>query len=83
MRQMMEMLQARQRQAEWRGVLEVLLQLFGSLRARHDSTVHSSKSVFGDSVLTKKTDLNTWNDKCFGVSLRWALDLLPEGRDAA
>ena len=54
MRQMMEMTQARQRQAEWRGVLEVLLQLFGSLRARRDSTVHSSKSVFGDSVLTKK-----------------------------
>ena len=33
--------------------------------------------------LTKKTDLNTWNAKCFGVSLRWALDLLPGDRDAA
>lgn len=44
MRQMMEMTQARQRQAEWRGVLEVLLQLFGSLRARRDSTVHAVRS---------------------------------------
>lgn len=50
-------------------------------RARRE--VEESKSVFGDSVLTKKTDLNTWNDKCFGVSLRWALDLLPGDRDAA
>ena len=45
-------------------------------RARREVEESKSRSLF-------LGDLNTWNDKCFGVSLRWALDLLPGGRDAA